>query len=434
VPFVLDQKGAKFMSGWTAKELFQVFLFAKLAEYLLESQLARMNFSFWNQKSQQTEAQKALGIADEDMKKSIEYSTAKYRFGRVKHVFSFLVTVAFLAAKGLPWVNQWAEQVASTIGFGAIGTGVLFLGFLVVGSQIINLPFALFHTFVIEEKFGFNKQNFRGFCLDLLKGFGLAILLGGPLLAAILWIMAAMGAYWWVWAWALVSGFSLMTAWIYPTFLAPLFNKFSPLEDGELKTSIYNLAQKVGFSTDGIYVMDASKRSAHGNAYFTGVFGKKRIVLFDTLIKDMGPQEVTAVLAHELGHFKLHHVRNSLLRGLVMSFVTFYLLGLVLNHQIFYESFGFTSVSHAAGLVVFSMWFGLLDFALQPIESWLSRRNEFAADAFASAQMNGSELMKTALLKLREKSFVMPISHPLYSAFYHSHPPMLERIQFLSKG
>jgi STE24 endopeptidase len=225
--------------------------------------------------------------------------------------------------------------------------------------------------------------------------------------------------------------FSILTAWLYPTLLAPLFNKFKPLESGELKSSIDTLASKVGFKSDGVFVMDASTRSAHGNAYFTGVFGKKRIVLFDTLLKDMSAKEVTAVLAHELGHFKLNHIRNAMIRGLVMSLGVFYLMSLLVHHSVFYEAFGLADISNYAGLVIFMLWFSLVEFLLQPLETWLSRSNEFAADQFAKENLGGSADMMSALKKLREKSFVMPISDPLYSAVYHSHPPMLERLRAL---
>jgi STE24 endopeptidase len=225
-----------------------------------------------------------------------------------------------------------------------------------------------------------------------------------------------------------MSAFSILTAWLYPTLLAPLFNKFSPVQDQDLLKRIEALASKVGFRTAGISVMDASKRSSHGNAYFTGVFGKKSIVLFDTLVSAMAAPEVVAVLAHELGHFKLHHVRWGLVRGILMTGVVFFILSRCLPMGEFYRAFGLNGVSNYAALIVFSLWFGLLDFVLQPLSNTISRRNEFAADRFAKEHTGGASELGSALLKLRETSSGMPISHPAFSAVYHSHPPLLERL------
>ena len=367
------------------------------------------------------------------MTKSAAYSSAKYRFSRWRASASTLAGIGFIGFGGLGIVEDGALYLSNFLGGGKIITGLLFFMILLLLTQILNIPFSLYNTFVIEEKFGFNKQTKKGFATDLLKGLGLGALLGGPLLAAILWIMDRTGENWWLWAWGVVSSFSILTAWLYPTFLAPLFNKFTPLQDGELKSEINHLAAKIGFASDGIFVMDASKRSAHGNAYFTGVFGKKRIVLFDTLLADMSAKEVTAVLAHELGHFKLHHVRNGMLRGLLMSLGVFYLMSLVVHHSVFYDAFKLSDISNYAGLVIFALWFGIVEFILQPLETWLSRSNEFAADNFAKVTLDGAKEMVGALKKLREKSFVMPLSHPLFSKVYHSHPPLLERIRALKQ-
>jgi STE24 endopeptidase len=244
----------------------------------------------------------------------------------------------------------------------------------------------------------------------------------------LLFVMGRTGTHWWIPAWLLLFGFSLLTAWLYPTLLAPLFNKFHPLEEGSLREAIYELAGKVKFNADGISIMDASKRSSHGNAYFTGVFGKKKIVLFDTLVKSMSPSEVVAVLAHELGHFKLHHVRWSLIRSFFVTGLMFYGLSLCLPLVSFYQAFGLPAVSDYGALVVFSLWFGPINFILQPLLSQISRRNEFQADAFALQNIEDQRKLGDALLKLRENSQMMPLSHPWYSGVYHSHPPLLERL------
>jgi STE24 endopeptidase len=304
------------------------------------------------------------------------------------------------------------------------------LGFL---SFLLSLPFEIWHTFRLEARHGFNKQTRSGFIQDRVKGILLAVVLGGPLLALVLWIMSQMGPLWWVWAWTALSLFSLFTAWAFPVLISPLFNKFSPLPDGELKAGILELARKIGFRAAGISIMDGSRRTSHGNAYFTGVFGAKKIVLFDTLVSAMTPREVIAVLAHELGHFKLHHIRWSLVRGLLMTGLVFWLLSLALPMTQFYEAFGLAGVSHHGALVVFSLWFGLIEFLMQPLSAAFSRRNEFAADRFAWQHLGQAQDLINALRKLREQSRSMPISHPLFSAVYHSHPPLLERLQVLMR-
>ena len=244
--------------------------------------------------------------------------------------------------------------------------------------------------------------------------------------------MANVGTYWWFWAFAVMTLFSLFASFIYPTWLAPLFNKFSQIEDGALKDGIFDLAKKVNFTASGIFIMDASKRTSHGNAYFTGVFSKKQIVLFDTLVSSLQNDEIIAVLAHELGHFKLNHVRLGLLRSFIISGLTFYCLSLCLPHLEFYQGFFLSEISNHGALLVFSLWFGLFDFILTPLGSYISRKNEFAADRFAVSVTSSGEKLISALKKLRQTSHSMPLSHPLFSAIYYSHPPLLERLQALA--
>jgi STE24 endopeptidase len=256
------------------------------------------------------------------------------------------------------------------------------------------------------------------------------VALGGPLLAGLLFAMARLGPSWWLWAWGLVVGFELFAAWIYPSVIAPLFNRFSALPEGELREEILALARRTGFRAGGVFVMDASRRSAHGNAYFTGVFGQKRIVLFDTLIEALLPRQVTAVLAHELGHFQLHHVRWGIARGVAASGVLLFLLSRALPLEAFYAAFGLARSGYGA-LFVFGLWFSLASFLLQPLQNALSRRQERAADAFAVRSGVATAELGSALLRLRETSRLLPVSHPLYSWVYHSHPPLLERLRAL---
>jgi STE24 endopeptidase len=411
-------------------DILLVFLGLRLAQHLAERGLARLNRNYYLDQARQRDAARILGIADADMAKTLAYTNDKFRFGAVASWVNLLVMLGFLAAGGLGLVERWASALAASLGGGEVVTGLCFFAILGSAGMALGTPFEYYRTFVIEERHGFNRQTRRGFWLDRAKGLALAAVIGAPLVAVILWIMGATGPLWWIWAWAAMTLFSILTAWLYPTFLAPLFNKFSEVT-GELKDQVTRLAERVGFRTAGIYVMDASIRSSHGNAYFTGVFGKKRIVLFDTLIQSMSTDEVVAVLAHELGHFKLHHVRWSLIRGTLMTGLTFFLLSRCLPLAPFYQAFGLAGVTSYGALVVFGLWFGVLDFVLQPLTNHLSRRNEFAADAFARQYADGPRTLGSALLKLREKSHAMPLTHPLFSGIYHSHPPMLERLAAL---
>lgn len=415
-----------------AKTLLIVFLALKAMQHVVEATLSRINRNYYLDKENQKEAMEKLGISSEDMDKTMRYTEDKFRFAQITNRISLAVVLFFIALGGLGYVDRISLHSAQNW-FGddsSILWGLCFFLLLSLLSMVMSLPFEYYKTFVIEEKHGFNRTNRKTFIMDRFKGLVLMALLGGPIMALILWIMESAGSLWWVWAWFALSTFSIFTAWIYPTFLAPLFNKFSPLPEGELKEQILTLAQKIGFKTSGLSVMDASKRSAHGNAYFTGMFGAKKIVLFDTLVDAMKPSEVVAVLAHELGHFKLNHVRWGIVRSIVFSFITFYLLSLFLPLQDFYTAFAFDSISNHAALTVFTLWFGILNFVLQPLETYISRKNEFAADAFALQNVaNGNKELGSALLKLRETSHVMPLTHPIYSAWYHSHPPMLERLK-----
>lgn len=410
--------------------LLLLFALLRLGQQAVEAALSAVNRGFAVDPARLGEAGRALGIDDDDLAKAVAYSGDRYRFGRLYGWTEVLVGLAFIAFGGLGLIEEGAKVAAGLLGLGSITTGLVFFGIAGALSSLLELPFNLYQTFVIEERHGFNRQTLRGFALDLLKGVALGMALGGPVLAAVLWIMERMGPTWWVWAWAVTTAFSLVAAWIYPSVLAPLFNKFTPLQDGELKDAILELARGVGFRAGGLLVMDASRRTSHGNAYFTGLFGQKRIVLFDTLLEAMGSREVVAVLAHELGHFKLHHVRWAIVRSVATSGLVFYALSLCLPLDAFYTAFLLERTAYGA-LAVFGLWFGLVSFLLQPLGNALSRRHEFAADAFALRSGATAAELGTALRKLREQSHLLPISHPLYSRVYHSHPPLVERLRVM---
>lgn len=413
-----------------APALLALFLALRLAQQIAEHALAALNRRHWMDPARQAEAGRILRVPGDEMRKALAYAEDRYRFGRIAGWAEVLATLAFIALGGLGWAEARARAVVTALGGGAVATGLAFFGILGLLGALLDLPAALYATFVVEERHGFNRQTLRGFFQDQLKGLALAVALGAPVLSVLLAIMEKAGAAWWLWAWAATSVFSVFTAWIYPTLLAPIFNRFTPLSQGELREAILALARRVGFRAGGIFVMDASRRTSHGNAYFTGLFGQKRIVLFDTLLEALGTREVVAVLAHELGHFKLRHVRRALVRGVLATGLLFFVLGLCLPLTAFYAAFGLERASYAA-LVVFGAWFSLAGFLFRPLQNALSRRNEFAADRFAVARGAAPADLAEALLKLREKSRILPLSHPLYSRVYHSHPPLAERLAAL---
>ena len=400
-----------------------------MLQHLIEEWLARLNHGYALDPARLGAAAGRLGIPGEQLPAAVAYAEDRYRFGRVVSRVGLGLSLGFIVIGGLGWAERLAQSLAGRAG--TIAVGLVFFAALGLLGTLADLPFEAWQTFIIEQRHGFNRQTPRGFVLDRLKGTALGVALGAPLLAALFWSIEATGRWWWVVAWALLSGFSLLTAWLYPTLLAPLFNRFTPLPAGELGDAIARLAERVGFKSRGVAVMDASRRSTHGNAYFTGVFGARRIVLFDTLLEGLTVPEIVAVLAHELGHLKLRHVAWALARSLLTSGALFFLASLLLPVAAFYRAFALSGPSAYAALVVFGLWFGLIGFLLQPLGNSLSRRNERAADAFAAEQCGGGSDLVRALLKLRERSRGLPLSHPLYSLVYHSHPPLLERLEAL---
>lgn len=411
--------------------ILAIYITARIVQFFAERYLATINRGYYSDPAHQAEAQKVLGISPEEMAKAYQYSTDKFNFGQISSALQLVVFLGFLVAGGPGLIENAALALAGAIGYGGepIAVGLAFFALLGLLSMVASLPYEYYFNFVLEEKHGFNKQSVATFFGDKLKGIAVGALLGGPLLALVLYLIESAGPYWWLYAWLVVFGFSLLMAYVYPEFLAPLFNSFRKIEDGELKTKIFALAKKVSFDASEISIMDASKRTSHGNAYFTGVFGQKKIVLFDTLVESMSIPQIIAVMAHELGHFKLNHIRWNLVRGFIMTGITFFLLSLCLPYAPFYEAFFLKGVSAYGALVVFSILFGPIGFLFQPLTNLFSQKYEFEADAFALEHIDNKAELSEALLKLREKSQVMPISHPLFSKVYLSHPPLMERLK-----
>jgi STE24 endopeptidase len=362
--------------------------------------------------------------------KAADYTIAKARLGILELAFGAAVLLGWTLLGGLDFLNQ---ALFAWLGAGLTQQLALLLGFIVIGG-LIDLPFSLYGTFVLEEKFGFNKMTFKLWLLDAIKGAFIGALIGLPIAALILWLMGAAGNLWWLWAWCVWMGFNLLLLLIYPTFIAPLFNKFEPLEDATLKERVTALMNRCGFKAKGLFVMDGSKRSAHANAYFTGFGASKRVVFFDTLLKSLTPGEVDAVLAHELGHFKHKHIIKRIVSMFAMSLAGFALLGFLSNQLWFFLGLGVRpitvdvqSANSALALLLFMMAIPVFTLFISPLMTQVSRKHEFEADAYAVSQTQASDL-KNALLKLYEDNASTLTPDPLYVKFYYSHPPASERL------
>ncbi len=308
---------------------------------------------------------------------------------------------------------------------------ILFIFVFGLCQGILSLPFDLYSTFVIEEKFGFNKTTIKIYLADMIKQIILSLIIMIPLLTAIIWFMR-WSQYWWIFSFVVITLFQLFMMWIYPTFIAPWFNQFTPLADGETKNRILELAKKVNFQTAGIFVMDASKRSGHGNAYFSGFGKKRRIVFYDTLIQQLNADELEAVMAHELGHFKLNHILGMMVKSVVFSFLTFFILGKLATSSWFFSMHGVSS-SEAMLILLASQVLGVYTFFLTPLFSYFSRKNEFAADQFAAHHSNAQQLI-SALVKMYKDNASSLTPDPIYAKWYYSHPPAFERISRLEKS
>ena len=359
--------------------------------------------------------------------KAADYTITQTRFGRVALAFEIVLLLLYTFGGGLQLLhNFWSAR------FDGLSYGVALI-FSVMGiSSLVDIPLSLYRQFVIEEKFGFNRMTIKLFVVDFLKQTALGVVIGTPVLLAVLWLMAQMGNLWWLDVWLFWCSFNLLILFIYPTWIAPLFNKFSPLDDAPLKARIEALLQRCGFATSGLFVMDGSKRSNHGNAYFTG-FGKtKRIVFYDTLLKRLEPVEVEAVLAHELGHFSHRHVvkRIALLFAMSLGFLA--VLGQLIDADWFFTGLGVYEKNTTLALLLFFFVVPVFTFLFTPLMSMLSRRHEFEADRYAAQHASADDLTK-ALVKLYEDNAATLTPDPLHSLFYDSHPPAAIRIERLAQ-
>ena len=365
-------------------------------------------------------------ISLEDHQKAAAYSCANLRLGRFTLAWETSWLLIWTIGGGISAIDSgWAlfELTPLLNGIAVILT-------LTFASSFLDLPFSLYHTFVIEERFGFNQTSLKTWALDLVKTTILMLALGVPLLAAILWLMNQAGSNWWLYAWLLWMSFTLIMIWAYPVFIAPMFNKFSTLQDESLNTRIDRLLQRCGFHSEGVYVVDGSRRSSHGNAYFTGFGKNKRIVFYDTLLESLSEDEVEAVLAHELGHFKRHHIKKSLLLSSVMSLCGFALLAWLMRSDWFYSSLGVELASTHTALLLFMLIMPVFAYFVSPLFSALSRKHEFEADEFAHSNSDYKALI-SALVNLYRDNASTLTPDPIHSMFYDSHPPASIRIENL---
>ncbi|GBC60590.1 peptidase M48 [Desulfonema ishimotonii] len=357
-------------------------------------------------------------------RQSQEYLRVNTRFGWMTGVFDLTVTLIFWFGGGFPLVDGWMRS----LGYGPVITGLFYMGFLLLFKSLLGLPFGIYSTFGIEERFGFNKTTWQTFVTDILKGVLLSILLGAPLLAAVLAFFEYAGGNAWWYCWIAVTLFTLALQFIAPTWIMPLFNKFIPLEEGDLKRAIMDYARSVQFPLTHLFVMDGSKRSGKSNAFFTGFGRNKRIALFDTLIEQHTVPELVAVLAHEIGHYKKRHIIQRMVISIVHTGVVFYLLSFFISYQGLFDAFYMSQPSVYAGLIFFGMLFSPIDFFLGLVLQMLSRKNEYEADRFAVETTGDARPLAEALKKLAANNLSNLVPHPFYAFLHYSHPPLRERI------
>lgn len=361
--------------------------------------------------------------------RAADYTLAKLRSGHVEHLLAVLVLLAWTLGGGLDWLDtQWRA-----LGLGEMSTGIAFILSAMLISALLDLPLALYRTFGLENRFGFNRTTPQVFVSDTLKQLLVSLVIGVPILWLVLWLMGNAGTWWWLYAWASWTGFSLLMMWAYPTLIAPLFNQFKPLENPELRHVVEGLLARCGFESNGIFIMDGSRRSSHGNAYFTGMGRNKRIVFYDTLIQSLTPAQIEAVLAHELGHFRRNHIRKRMISLFALSLTGFGLLGWLSQQDWFYHGLGMQTPSVHAALMLFLFVSPVFAFWLQPLSALISRKHEYEADAFAAQHSSSSQLVQ-ALVTLYQENASTLTPDWLYSAFHDSHPPAPLRIAHLQQA
>lgn len=405
--------------------LFFVILAIIVVDFLLDRYIDFLNTTRWSDKL----PEEVKGIYDEEKyARQQQYQKENYRFGLLTSTFNFILVLAMLLLFGFAWVNSLAASATQH----PVWQALIFFGILMMAAEIVNIPFGIYDTFVIEEKYGFNTTTVKTYIFDKLKGWLITALIGGGLLALIIWIYLNTGSWFWLVAWGVLSAFSIFMAMFYSNLIVPLFNKQTPLPEGELRDAISNFALKVGFKLDNIFVIDGSKRSTKANAYFTGLGAKKRIVLYDTLISEMTTDEIVAVLAHEIGHYKKKHVLQGLILGLLQTGILLFLFSVFVESPAISKALGVEVPTFHIGMIAFSMLYSPFSLITGLFMNMVSRKNEFGADAFAAQNFRPGPLI-SALKKLSVKNLSNLTPHPVYVFFNYSHPPLLQRLEHLHK-
>lgn len=405
--------------------VFYIIIAILIFDFLLERLLNYLNSTRWS-----NELPKELhGIYDIDQyKKSQDYYFENQKLGLITSILTFLILLLLLFFGGFSMVDSWARLLSGN----SIFIAILFFGILGFAMDIISTPFSLYDTFVIEEKYGFNKTTLKTFFLDKIKGWFLAAIIGGGLLALVVWFYEQTTNMFWIYTWILVSVFMIFMTMFYSTLIVPIFNKQTPLEEGGLRNAIQELCKKVDFKLDNLYVIDGSKRSTKANAYFSGLGAKKRIVLFDTLIEDLTQNEILAVLAHEIGHYKKKHTRTGIIISILQTGLTLFILSLFIGNPKLSGALGSGIPSFHLGLIAFGILYSPISTIIGLGMNIFSRKNEFQADNFAKFNFSG-EYLSSALKKLSVKNLSNLTPHPAFVFFHYSHPPLLERLKRLKE-
>jgi STE24 endopeptidase len=408
-----------------AQILFYLIIFFLVADYFLARWLDYLNSLYWS--NDLPKELERIYIA-EKYRKSQDYLKAGHKFGLLTSTLSFIFMLLVFYFKGFAFVDHFARSYTDN----PIFIALIFFGILGIAGDLLSTPFQIYSIFVIEEKFGFNKTTWKTFLLDKIKGWLLGTVIGGGLLSLIIWIYNSTGEYFWLCAWGVITAFMLFIAMFYSTLIVPLFNKQKPLEDGEMRTAIKAFADKTGFKLDNIFVIDGSKRSTKSNAYFSGFGSKKRIVLYDTLIKEHTTEELVAVLAHEIGHYKMKHSLKGMVMSVVQSGIMLFIISLFIGNPVLSQALGSYEGSFHMGIIAFGLLYSPLSLILGILGNIISRRYEFQADHYAAVNYNAKAL-QDALKKLSVNNLSNLKPHPVYVFFHYSHPPLLKRLQALEK-
>ena len=405
--------------------LFYIIIAIISINFIIDKILDALNAKHYNDQL----PEELQDVYDEDeYKKSQRYKATNYRFGILTSTFSFVLTLVFFFLDGFAFVDQLARQITDH----NILVTLIFFGIIMIGSDILTTPFSYYKTFVIEEKFGFNKTTKTTFILDKIKGWLMTIIVGGVILGIITWFYHTTKDLFWVYAWVLVSVFTIFINLFYSRLIVPIFNKQTPLEDGSLRDSISKYAESVGFNLDKIFIIDGSKRSTKANAYFSGFGNEKRVTLYDTLVNDLDEDEIVAVLAHEVGHYKKKHIIFNLFSSILLTGLTLFILSLLIDNPLLSEALGVQETSFHIGLIAFGILYSPLSEITGLIMNWFSRKFEYQADDYAK-NTNKAESLITSLKKLSKNSLSNLTPHPAYVFMHYSHPTLLERIKNLKQ-